>query len=83
MKIEDIRKLAEEKNIPKHLIDELLTKIKLDEEGNVIDNEGNIFDYKDIYLAMTEIERSANIVRANLESLQYLKEKMKRKRAGK
>lgn len=63
MKIEDIRDLAKEENIPNYIIDRILSKIKVDENGDVKDELS-------VLLGINEVAHDFRVVRGNLEAVQ-------------
>lgn len=75
MKIEDVRKHAEQKDIPKHLINQLLAEMEFDENGNVVDEIA-------AFVRINELAYNVDIIRGNLKAVQHLKEKRKKKNGG-
>ena len=75
MKIEDVRKLAEKKNMPINHIEKFVSEITVDENGDVVDEFSVLFN-------LNQYAYNLDVIRMNLETAKRLKEKRKAKREG-
>lgn len=72
MKIEDVRDLAKEKNIPNHFIDRIISEIEVDENGDVKDELAVLF-------VVNETAYNFDVIRGNLEAVKKMRENRQKK----